>query len=132
QRAMLAACTYLGQLFGATDCVITSDYSPVVQAFREGRGFDAALASAGPEHAERPTIADLHLEIPLAQVMRLVERPGRLSQTRHMDWDVSRLPPEGWQRVTTWDSRGYWRLGLGRPNSFDAWGGSNGQDASRW
>jgi hypothetical protein len=113
QRAMLDACTCFGHLFGATDCVVTSDFSPVVQAFREGQGFDASLASAGPEHGERLTLADLSLEIPLGEVMRFVEPPGRPSQTRHQDWDLDRSPPEGWRRVTTWDSRGYWRLGLG-------------------
>jgi hypothetical protein len=50
QRAMFDACTYLGRLLGATDCVVTSDFSPVAQAFRDGLGFDASQASAGPEH----------------------------------------------------------------------------------
>ena len=123
RRAMLDACTCLGRLFGAADCVVTSDFSPVVQAFREGQGFDASLASAGPEHGERPNLADLYLEILLPEVMRLVERPGKPSKTRQMDWPLDRPPPEGWQRVTTWDSRGYWRLDLGpgMPDPFDVW-----------
>jgi hypothetical protein len=103
--------------------VVASDYSPVVQAFREGQGFDASLASADEEHGERPAIADLYLEIPLAEVMQIIQRPGRPSQTRHRAWDLDRPPPEGWRRVTTWDSQGYWRLnvGPGRSDPLDAW-----------
>jgi hypothetical protein len=118
QRAVLDSCVCLGHLFGATDCIVTSDYSPVIQAFREGQRFEVALASAGQEHGERPRLADLYLEIPLAEVVRLIERPGRPSHSRQMDWDLDRPPPEGWQRATTWDSRGYWRLEL-RPAMTD-------------
>jgi hypothetical protein len=62
QRAMLGACVCLGRLFGATDCIVTSDFSPIVQAFRRGLGFDASLAAAGPEDGERPSLADLYVE----------------------------------------------------------------------
>src|SRR5262245_60894747 len=55
QQATLDVCLYLAHLFGATDCIVTSDFSPVIQAFRAGKGFDAALASAGPEDGERPS-----------------------------------------------------------------------------
>lgn len=123
QRAMLDACTCLGRVLGATDCVVTSDFSPVVHAFRDGLGFDASLASAGPEDGERPNLADLYLEIPLSEVMQTVQRPGKPSQTRHMNWGLDLPMPEGWQRVTSWDSRGYWRLDLGPgfADPLDAW-----------
>jgi len=131
QRAMLEACTCLGRVLGATDCVVTSDFSPVVHAFRDGLGFDASLASAGPEHGERPTLAELYLEIPLPEVMQIVQRPGKPPQTRHREWDLDRPTPEGWQRVTSWDSRGYWRLALGPefPDPLDAW--PQGEEAAR-
>jgi hypothetical protein len=112
QRAMLDACLCLARLFAATDCVLTSDYSPVVHAFREGKGFDESLASAGPEDGERPSLTDLYLEVPVGEVMRFIDRPGKPRQTRHMAWEVDRPPPEGWQRLTAWDSKGYWRLDL--------------------
>src|SRR5262249_9575068 len=47
RRGLLDACRCFARLLGATDSVVTSDYSPVVQAFRQGERFDACLASAG-------------------------------------------------------------------------------------
>jgi hypothetical protein len=117
QRVMIDACLCLAHLFGATGCIITSDFSPVVHAFGEGMGFDAALASAGPEDGERARLADLYQELPTDQVLRFIDRPGQPRQTRYMDWDRDKPPPEGWQRATTWDSRGYWRLDLGARHS---------------
>jgi hypothetical protein len=113
QRGMLDCCTFLGRLFGASDCVITSDFNPVVHAARDGMAFDAALASAGPEDGERTALADLYQEVPVDQVMRVIDHPGRPQRVRTMDWDTGRRPPDGWQRVTTWDSKGFWRLDLG-------------------
>jgi hypothetical protein len=112
QHAMLDACQCLGRLFGAVDCVVTSDYSPVVQAFREGAGFDASLASAGPEDGERPALTDLYQRIPQDYLMReVIDRSGR-ARTRYRDWDTDLPPPEGWERAYTWDSHGYWRMPL--------------------
>jgi hypothetical protein len=113
QGVMLDACLCLARLFGATEGILTSDFSPVVHAFRAGLGFDAALASAGPEDGARPGLADLYTEIADDQVMRVVPRPGGGERTQYRVWDRGRPPPEGWERVTTWESRGYWRLDLG-------------------
>jgi hypothetical protein len=112
QSAMLDACRCLGRLFGATDCVLTSDYSPQYLAFREGRPFDASLAAAAGEDGERPALADLYLEWPEGYLMRTVTGPGGLVRTRYKDWPLDRPVPEGWERATTWDSKGYWRLPL--------------------
>src|SRR5262245_34215786 len=114
-RAMLDACLYLAPLFGAADGILTSDCSPVIQAFREGKGFDAAVASAGPEDGERPHLADLYTEIPGDQVTRVVPRPRGRGRTESMAWDRDRPLPEGWEREATWDSHGYWRLSLSPP-----------------
>jgi hypothetical protein len=105
QRTMLEACTRLGRFFGATDCIITSDCSPVVQAFRQGQSFEDSLAAAGPEDGERPTIIDLYMEWPEDYVMREVGR-----RPQYKDWPADQPPPPGWERATTWDSKGYWRL----------------------
>ncbi len=113
RRAVLGACVCLGRLLGATRCVVTSDYSPVVRAFRSGRSFEHALASAGSEDGERPALSDLCTESPADSVMRFIDRPGQPSRARHMDWPADRPPPEGWLRETTWESKGYWRLELG-------------------
>jgi hypothetical protein len=59
QEAMLTACSRLAHLFGATDCIITSDFNPVIHAFRKGDSFDKALSAAGPEDGERQTVIDL-------------------------------------------------------------------------
>src|SRR5262249_18847058 len=80
-----------------------------------GAGFDASLAAAGPDDGERPHLADLYQEIPEDYVMRVVTRPGGRQQTQQMDWDRTKPPPDGWERGTGWDSRGYWRLKLHPP-----------------
>jgi hypothetical protein len=123
RQPMLDACVCLGRLFGATDCIITSDQSPVVQAFYEGRGFDAALASAGPEDGERPALGDLYTESPEDYLLREITLADGRIRTQTKDWEPGRPPPEGWERATTWDSRGYWRLavGSGLPGPLAAW-----------
>ena len=105
QRGLLDACTCLGRLFGASDCVITSDWSPVVQAFRQGKSFEDSLAAAGPEDGERPALADLYIEWPEDYVIREVGR-----RMKYKDWPTDEPPPPGWERATTWDSKGYWRM----------------------
>jgi hypothetical protein len=113
QLAVLDACRCLAHLFAVTDCIITSDFSPVVEAFRKGQGFDDSLASAGPEDGERASLADLYLEIPEDYVMREVTLPDGQRRTQHRDWDREKPPPEGWERATTWSSSGFWRPGIG-------------------
>jgi hypothetical protein len=105
QRGLLDACTCLGRLFDASDCIITSDWSPVVQAFRQGKSFEDSLAAAGPEDGERPALADLYIEWPEDYVMREVGR-----RMKYKDWPTDEPPPPGWERATTWDSKGYWRM----------------------
>jgi HEAT repeat protein len=61
QAAMLEACAALGRLFGATDCVLTSDFSPLDAAFHEGAGFEEALRRGEPGHGEVPNLEDLYL-----------------------------------------------------------------------
>jgi hypothetical protein len=112
QRAMLAACTRLGCLFGATDCIITNDESPVVDAFRHGMSFERALAAAGPEDGERSALVDLYIEWPEDYIMREVNHPRGGKRTRYKDWPIGQPSPAGWERATTWDSKGFWRLRL--------------------
>ena len=80
QRGLLDACTCLGRLFGASDCVITSDWSPVIQAFRQGKSFEDSLAAAGPEDGERPALADLYIEWPEDYVIREVRAPHEVQR----------------------------------------------------
>src|SRR5262249_7716185 len=112
QQAMLDACRCLGRMFQASDCIITRDFSPVFEAFRQGKSWEASLGSAGPDEGERPALADLYLEWAEDYVMRLVDRPGRGKRTQYKDWDRDKPPPAGWERAMTWASKGYWRLPL--------------------
>jgi hypothetical protein len=108
QAAMLDACRCLGRLFGATYCVITSDWSPFIGAFRQSKSFDESLAAAGSEHGEQARLADLYLESPEDYVLR-----GAVGgRTEYKDWPVDKPTPAGWERACTWDSKGYWRLRL--------------------
>lgn len=85
QRPMLDACAELAEWLGASDCVLTSDLSPIIRGFREGMSFDAALASVGPEDGERPHLRDLFLDRPDGWSSRgywrlsLAGRPERLT-----------------------------------------------------
>lgn len=113
QRAMLDACTCLGHLFRATDCIITSDFNPVVHAFRDGKSFDEALAAAGPEDGERRSLAELYQEGEDSDIIAHVAGGGPLARLKQ--WDKSKPVPQGWQRMGTWDSKGYWRFKLAPP-----------------
>jgi hypothetical protein len=115
QGAMLDACTHLAQMFGARDCIITSDWSPVVQAFRQGKSFEDSLAAAGPEDGERPSLADLYIEWEEDYIMREADHPKGRKGTPYKDWPKGQAAPPGWVRATTWDSKGYWRLRLPSP-----------------
>jgi len=108
QKATLDACSRFAHLFGATACIITSDFSPVIHAFRAGAGFDASLATAGPEDGERAALADLYQERPEGYLMR---DAGGVMQ--YQEWDQDKTTPVGWERATTWDSKGYWRFPIG-------------------
>ncbi|MBV9125745.1 MAG: HNH endonuclease [Planctomycetes bacterium] len=110
QHALLDACSCLARLFKATACIITSDFSPIFLAFREGKSFGASLAAAGPDDGERPRLADLYLEFPEDYVMRA--NPRNQSRREYKDWPKDRAPPAGWERSKTWDSKGYWRMPL--------------------
>lgn len=103
QSAMLNACTALGKLFGASDCIITNDWNPVNSAFCNGMTFDAALLEAEPKHGEVANLEDLYLSYP--------KKTGLAIET-----------PQGWQPIDhAWDSFGYWRfrwspeIGAGHP-----------------
>jgi HEAT repeat protein len=92
QSAMLRAVTALGQLFGLTDCIITSDFNPVDSAFFKGMTFDAALLTSEPEYGEVANLEDLYLNYP--------EETGLTFKTQ-----------QGWQSIDhIWDSVGYWRF----------------------
>jgi len=110
-RPMLDAVGRLAQLFGATDCLITSDFSPVVQAFHEGKSFDDAVAVAGPEDGIRPSLGDLYLQDPQPYILRDADGPGGV-RTQEKEWGLDQSVPDGWERAATWDSKGYWRLPL--------------------
>jgi hypothetical protein len=112
QRAVLDACSCLGRLFGASDCIITSDWSPVVVAFREGKSFQEALSAAGLDDGERPTIAELYSEWPEDYLMREIDSAEGGKRMDYKDWPIDKPPPAGWERASVWDSKGYWRLPL--------------------
>lgn len=92
QAAMLSACTSLGKLFGASDCIITNDWNPVNSAFCNGMTFDGALLEAEPRHGEVANLEDLYLSYS--------EETGLTIET-----------PQDWQPIDhVWDSLGYWRF----------------------
>lgn len=92
QEAMLKACVALGRLFGATDCIVTSDFNPADLASLKGMTFDAALQQAEPEHGEVANLDDLYLDYPVES-------------------DLAIDSPQGWQAIDrVWDSFGYWRF----------------------
>lgn len=62
QKVMLDACACLGDLIGSTECVLMSDWHPAIKAFREGKNFASALASADPDQGEVPALADLYID----------------------------------------------------------------------
>jgi hypothetical protein len=110
QLAMLNAVRSLCTRLNATDCVITSDFHPADQAFFDGASFAEALAAGGPEDGEVPTLADLYREWVPEEYADSIFKPTRDGSFRQIWWDREWPIPEGWELVTTWDSKGYWRF----------------------
>jgi len=133
QKAMLTACRCLSRMFGASDCIITSDFSPVNGAFLDGHTFCDSLKAGDSEDGEREVLADLYLEIPEDYVMREDTRPRKKKGRgmEYMDWDKDKPPPEGWERASTWDSKGFWRLRLNPPLISESWLTWNGNTVQR-
>ena len=61
RQAVLALCRSMIVRFGGTDCILTSDFSPIWTAFRNGMSFEDAIRCAGPEHPEVSTIDELYI-----------------------------------------------------------------------
>lgn len=110
QMVMLNAVRALCTTLDATDCVITSDYHPAYAAFFDGASFAEALAAGGPEDGEVPTLADLYREWVPEEDANSIFKPTRDGNFRQIRWDREWPIPEGWELVTTWGSKGYWRF----------------------
>jgi HEAT repeat protein len=92
REVMLSACAALGRLFGATDCIVTSDFNPADHAFFKGMTFDAALQQAEPENGEVANLEDLYLDY-------------------SVESELAIETPQGWRAIDrVWDSFGYWRF----------------------
>jgi hypothetical protein len=63
RQAVLALCRSMVTRFRATDCILTSDFSPIWIAFGKGMSFEAAIRCAGPEHPEVSTIDELYIAV---------------------------------------------------------------------
>lgn len=110
QRVMLDAVRSLCTMLDACDCVITSDWHPADAAFFRELPFNEALEAGGPEEGEVPTISDLYQEWVPEEHADSIFRPTRDGTFRQIRWDRVWPIPVGWQLVTTWDSKGYWRF----------------------
>ncbi len=110
QTVMLDAVRALGHILDATDCVITSDFHPAYAAFFDGASFAEALAAGGPDDGEVPTLADLYREWVPEEYADSIFKPTRDGDFRQIWWDRDWPIPVGWELVTTWDSKGYWRF----------------------
>jgi HEAT repeat protein len=92
REVMLSACAALGRLFGATDCIVTSDFNAADHAFFKGMAFEAALQRAEPENGEVANLEDLYLDY-------------------SVEPDLAIDTPQGRQAIDrVWDSFGYWRF----------------------
>jgi hypothetical protein len=89
RRAMLKACTSLCERFGALECIITRDESPIISAFLKGKKFDAALRAGGRKEKRFRRLNGLWIDKGACTTLIIGGRGGRL-----------------------WDSKGYWHLPL--------------------
>jgi hypothetical protein len=122
QTVMLDAMRYFSDLFKASECIITSDFNPAIIAFREGHEFSRALHVAEPEHGEVASFDELYeeLEDDSDLAFRRVDDDAPENTTdiadllegQILEWPKDKPLPDGWQRPTVWDSKGYWRLRL--------------------
>jgi hypothetical protein len=63
QNCMLKACTAFAKFFGATEAIVTSDFSRVIAAFFKGLPFDQALQEGKGNEGEVSTLSDLYQKI---------------------------------------------------------------------
>lgn len=92
QTPMIDACVGIANLCNASECVITSDYSPLNCSFSEGKTFDEVLQVEDEGDGEKHEIADLYQEL-------------------QQDSDLA-IKSDGGQRqeVGIWDSKGFWKV----------------------
>ncbi|MGE3807786.1 MAG: hypothetical protein AB7K24_24245 [Gemmataceae bacterium] len=97
QRVMLAALERFCTLLDASDCVVTNDGHPAVQAFREGASFQESLHVAKvQDEGEVSRLEDLYIDKGYAE-------------------DLVFLGPGGEQSaVPVWDTHGFWCFGLSK------------------
>jgi hypothetical protein len=62
QRLMLNACRAFARELGAVDGIVTSDWSPVIDAFFRGLRFEEALAEGKGKDGEVAYLTDLYVE----------------------------------------------------------------------
>ncbi|MCP4020288.1 MAG: hypothetical protein GY729_00470 [Desulfobacteraceae bacterium] len=60
QKIMTEACKAFANMFGAVDGIITSDWSPVIEAFFNGKSFDEALVQGQGDDKEVSEIEELY------------------------------------------------------------------------
>jgi hypothetical protein len=61
---MLAACRAFARELKATDGIITSDFSPVIDAFSRGLKFEDALRTGGDKDGEVDSLTKLYSKLP--------------------------------------------------------------------
>ncbi len=80
--------------FQATDCVITNDEHPVIQAFWKGAAFKSALDHAQAlGEAEAETLQEMCID-------------------EGLDEELGLEGPDGWYPMSLWSTKGYWRPNL--------------------
>jgi hypothetical protein len=89
---MLSSVDWFCDLFHASDCIITNDGHPAVEAFWEGATFSDALASAARQgDGEVETLKEMYIDEGIAEDL------------------VFEQPDGSYAGIPVWDTKGYWR-----------------------
>lgn len=107
QSTMLNAVAVMCRWMCAGECILTSDFSAAVASFREGRSYREVITDAAREDGEVATIADLYWE---QADDEHVFKPVAGGEPRTVKWPADIPVPPGWERPTTWDSKGFWKF----------------------
>ncbi len=92
QKPMIDACISVASLSGATDCIITSDYSPLNDSFFADEPFDSLIEVDNPEDGEKLQLAELYQEAADDTGIVIKADSGQ------------------WVPLVYWKSRGFWRV----------------------
>lgn len=115
QRAMMEAIKYLGKLFDAPECFITSDHSQEWWKFHQGIEYALIIKNAEcDKRGERVLLEEIYFPYPAPVINLKPEsvREAGLNTGEIILWPFEQTQPDGWIDPLFWKKRRYYHFRL--------------------